>query len=112
MESAERAAQLRKEIERHNYLYHVLDSPEIDDTSFDKLFHELKDLEEAHPELRTPDSPTLRVGGPPVAGFSPHRHLVPMLSLDNAFGEDELRAFHDRIAKALGDEIEYFVELK
>ncbi len=112
MDLAARAAELRKEIERHNYLYHVLDSPDISDSEFDRLFHELKAIEEEHPDLHTSDSPTLRVGGPPVAGFPSHRHLVPMLSLDNAFGQDELRAFHERIVKGLGEEPEYFVELK
>ncbi|HSI73195.1 MAG TPA: NAD-dependent DNA ligase LigA [Fimbriimonas sp.] len=114
MDPATQAEQLRQEIERHNYLYHVLDSPEISDSQFDRLFRELVDLEAEHPQLRTSDSPTLRVGAPPVAGFSPHRHRVPMLSLDNAFGESELRAFDDRVRRGLDnpDKVEYYVELK
>src|SRR5262249_23043775 len=75
----ERAAQLREEVERHSYLYHVLDKPEIGDSEYDRLFRELRDIEAAHPELATPDSPTQRVGGAPLTGFQQHRHLVPML---------------------------------
>ncbi|HWA81980.1 MAG TPA: NAD-dependent DNA ligase LigA [Fimbriimonadaceae bacterium] len=112
MDVAARAAELRKLIEYHNYRYYVLDSPEISDTDWDKLLRELQDIEEAHPALRTPDSPTQRVGAEPVTHFPNHRHLTPMLSLDNAFGDDELRAFCDRITKALGEEAEYLVELK
>lgn len=112
MDPAARAEELRKLIEHHNYLYYVLDSPEIGDSDWDKLLRELQEIEVAHPELRTPDSPTRRVGAPPVAGFPPHRHLTPMLSLDNAFGEDELRAFYDRMTKAIGEETGLFVELK
>lgn len=114
MDPAERAAELRRLLERHAYLYYVLDAPEISDTEYDRLFRELQDLEAAHPELRTPDSPTARVGAPPVAGFLPHRHLVPMLSLDNAFSPDELRAFDDRVRRGLGstEPVLYSVELK
>lgn len=114
MSPAERAAELRQIIEHHAYLYYVLDSPEISDTQYDRLFRELQDLEAAHPELATSDSPTQRVGGPPVAGFPPHRHRVPMLSLDNAFSEAELRAFDERVRKGLERESEprYFAELK
>lgn len=112
MDPAGRAAQLRKEVEHHNYRYHVLDSPEISDSEYDKLLRELQDIEREHPDLQTPDSPTQRVGAPPVSHFPSHRHLVPMLSLDNAFGAGELRAFHDRIVKALGEEPQYLVELK
>ena len=108
-----RAAELRNELEHHNYLYYVLDSPEISDSEWDKLFHELKAIEDAHPELRTPDSPTQRVGAPAVAGFPSHRHLAPMLSLDNAFGHDELRAFDERVKRLLAaDQVRYFAELK
>ncbi len=114
MDPAERAAWLRREIERHNRLYYLHESPEISDTEFDRLFRELVDLESAHPELRTPDSPTQRVGAEPVAGFEQHRHQMPMLSLDNAFGEDELRTFDERVRRALGsaEDVEYFAELK
>jgi DNA ligase (NAD+) len=114
MDKARRAAQLRREIERHNTLYYVEESPEISDTEFDKLFRELVDLEESNPELRTPDSPTQRVGVMPIQKFEPHRHRVPMLSLDNAFGEDELKAFDARVKKALGteDDVAYECEIK
>ena len=109
-----RAAELRVEIERHNYLYYVEDKPEISDSQFDKLFRELQDLEQQHPDLRTPDSPTQRVGAMPVSKLPQHRHLTSMLSLDNAFGDDELRAFDERVRKGLGtkDAVEYNAELK
>lgn len=100
-------------LEHHNYLYYVLDSPEVSDSEWDALFHELKALEDAHPELRTPDSPTQRVGATPVSGFPNHRHLAPMLSLDNAFGHEELRSFDERTRRLLGVEaVRYFAELK
>jgi DNA ligase (NAD+) len=114
MNRAERAALLRAEIERHNRLYHHEDSPEISDTEYDRLFQELVEIEAQDPSLQTPDSPTLRVGSQPSEGFEEHSHLLPMLSLDNAFGEDELRAFDERVKKGLEteDEIEYEIELK
>jgi DNA ligase (NAD+) len=110
----QRAADLRSELERHNYLYYVLDQPEIGDSDYDKLFHELKAIEEEHPEARTPDSPTQRVGVAPVTEFSQHNHLVPMISLDNAFGEEEMRAFDERVKRGLetSEDIEYNAELK
>lgn len=111
---AERARELREQIERHNYLYYVLDAPEIGDSEYDRLFRELVALEESHPDVRTPDSPTSRVGVAPVTAFAQHRHLSPMLSLDNAFGHDELRAFDERVRRGLGSagSVEYFAELK
>lgn len=114
MDKAQRAAFLRREIERHNTLYYVHERPEISDTEFDKLFRELVDLEESDPSLRTPDSPTQRVGVMPIQRFEPHRHRVPMLSLDNAFGEDELRAFDARVKRALGtdEDVAYECEIK
>jgi DNA ligase (NAD+) len=114
MSVAQRAQELRELIERHNYLYYVLDSPEIGDSEYDALFRELTALEAESPELRTPDSPTQRVGASPVSAFPPHRHRVPMLSLDNSMGEEELRAFDDRVRRALerSEPVEYFVELK
>lgn len=113
MDVASRAAWLRSEIERHNILYYVYNRPEISDSEWDAMFRELQEIEEAHPELRTPDSPTLRIGAPPLEGFEQHRHLAPMLSLDNAFGEEELRAFDERVRKGLAlEEVEYFAELK
>jgi DNA ligase (NAD+) len=112
--SSDRAAWLRQEIERHNRLYHQHDQPEISDSEFDALLSELKALEDADPTLRTPDSPTLRIGSAPKEGFEQHQHAAPMLSLDNAFGEDELKAFDTKIKRFLDseDEIEYEVELK
>jgi len=113
MDVAARAAELRQILEHHNYRYYVLDAPEVNDSEYDRLFRELQDLEKEHPDLATPDSPTQRVGGLPVSGFKPHQHRMPMLSLDNAFGEDELRVFDDRVRKGLsGNEPEYHVELK
>ncbi len=114
MTTAERAAWLRQELERHNRLYYVEERPEIGDDEYDRLFHELRALEEAEPDLRTPDSPTQRVGALPVEKFTPYRHGLPMLSLDNAFGEAELRAFDERVKRALAteDEVRYAVELK
>lgn len=110
----ERAAWLRQEIERHNRLYHDHDAPEISDTEYDLLFRELVDLETAHPELLTPDSPTQRVGSLPITAFEQYRHAVPMLSLDNAFGEDELRAFDARVRRGLEvtEDVAYLCELK
>ncbi|MCH8977940.1 MAG: NAD-dependent DNA ligase LigA [Armatimonadetes bacterium] len=114
MPPKQRAAALRAEIERHDRLYYVEDSPEISDTEYDALFQELLLLEEENPELKTPDSPTQRIGAPPIDRFDQHRHLLPMLSLDNAFGEQELRAFDERVRKGLGteDEITYQAEPK
>lgn len=111
---AERAEILRRELERHNYLYYVLEKPEIGDSEYDRMFRELVDLEAEHPELRTPDSPTQRVGVAPVEGFATHRHLAPMLSLDNAFDEAEIRAFDERNRKTLGrsEALDYYAELK
>lgn len=114
MDLASRAAELRQFLEHHSYRYYVLDSPEISDSEWDKSFRELQDIEAAHPELKTLDSPTQRIGAPPIAGFESHRHLTPMLSLDNAFGHDELREFDRRVRRGLETEqdIEYFAELK
>jgi len=104
---------LRAEIERHNYLYHVLDRPEISDAEYDRLFRRLIKLEEEHPELVTPDSPTQRVGAPPADGFAPVPHAIPMLSLANAFDEDELRDFDRRVRELLGvDSARYVAEPK
>lgn len=114
MDVAARAAELRQALEFHSYRYYVLDSPEISDSEWDKLFRELQDIEASHPELKTSDSPTQRVGAPPVSGLETHRHLIPMLSLDNAFGHDELREFDKRVKRGLEteDDVEYFAELK
>ncbi len=95
----ERIAELRSLIRHHEYRYYVLDSPEVSDAEYDALFRELEDVEAAHPELITPDSPTQRVGGEPLPGFGQVRHGEPMLSLANAKNEDELRAWHARVVK-------------
>lgn len=109
-----RVQHLRDEIRRHEELYYVQASPEISDADFDALMNELKALEAAHPELLTPDSPTQRVGGRPAEGFATVEHLQPMLSLDNAYDEDDLRAFDERVRKGLAVETspEYVAELK
>ncbi|MFZ0034901.1 MAG: NAD-dependent DNA ligase LigA [Sedimentisphaerales bacterium] len=105
--------QLRGEIRRHDYLYYVLDQPQISDPQYDRLFAELKSLEEKHPELITPDSPTQRVSERPLEGFSTVRHAIPMLSIDNTYSAEELRAFDVRVAKGLGSrDYDYVVELK
>jgi len=104
---------LRDEIRRHDRLYYVLNSPEISDRDYDRLFAELKELENSHPELITPDSPTQRVSGEPLEGFGTVYHSVAMLSIDNTYDADELRAFDERVAKGLGGrDYEYVVELK
>ncbi len=99
MKPAARAAELRRILERANHAYYLLDKPEMSDAEYDRLFRELQALEEEHPDLRTPDSPTLRVGGEPATSFRKHRHLVPMLSLANAFTEAELREWEERNAR-------------
>jgi len=108
-----RVAELRGKIEKANYEYHVLDQPTISDEAYDALMRELQSLEEAHPELVTPESPTQRVGAAPAARFAPVQHAAPMLSLGNAFDEEELRAFDQRVRKLLArDEVGYVCELK
>jgi DNA ligase (NAD+) len=110
---AQRATELRRTIEHHNRLYYVEAKPEISDREFDVLLDELKKIEETHPELRTPDSPTQRVGGAPIEGFVTVTHRAPMLSIDNTYNSDELREFDRRVRKAVGGEaVEYVVELK
>jgi len=109
-----RAAQLRRDIEHHNYRYYILDDPEIPDAEWDRLLRELRALESEHPELVTADSPTQRVGVTPTDEFAEVRHRVPMLSLDNAFTDEDLRAFDRRVRERLGtgDEIDYSAEPK
>lgn len=108
-----RIDELRKEIRRHDHLYYVEAAPQISDRDYDRLYAELKKLEDEHPDLLTPDSPTQRVGGQPIEGFKTVRHAQPMLSIDNTYSEDELREFDKRIRKLLpGEAIEYVVELK
>jgi len=96
-----RAADLRRRIRRHNRLYYVEAAPEIDDRAYDRLYRELEDIERAHPELVTPDSPTQRVGGEPLTAFASVRHERPMLSLDNTYSRDELRGFDTRVRRLL-----------
>jgi DNA ligase (NAD+) len=104
---------LRKEIRRHDYLYYVLNQPKISDRQYDKLFAELKELEAANPQFVTADSPTQRVSDRPLEGFATVRHAVPMLSMDNTYNADELRAFDERVAKQLGNkDYDYIIELK
>jgi DNA ligase (NAD+) len=112
--SVERKIQkLRETIERHNRLYYLEDAPQITDAEYDRLFRELQALEAEHPELRTDDSPTQRVGGAPLAELGEVRHRTPMLSISNAFSEDEVRAFDKRVRDNLQvDEVEYAVEPK
>jgi len=108
-----RVEALRDTIRRHEYLYYVLDNPEITDAQFDQLMIELKKLEAEHPELVTPDSPSQRVGGKPREGFLKAPHSSPMLSLDNTYSEDELRSWERRVRELSGrEDIEYVAELK
>src|SRR6202451_813764 len=104
---------LREQIRRHEYLYYVLDQPEISDADFDKLMRQLKDLEAEHPNLVTADSPTQRVGGKPREGFVKVRHSSPMLSLDNTYNEEELRDWERRAHELSGrKDVDYVCELK
>ena len=115
MTPAKRAEALREEIRRHEELYYVQAAPEISDAAFDALMNGLKAVEAAHPELLTPDSPTQRVGGRPTESFAQVEHIQPMLSLDNAYNEEELRAFDERVRKGAGlgeARVAYVAELK
>jgi len=110
---AERAAWLTAELNRHLYAYHVLDAPTIPDAEYDKLFTELQQLEEVHPELVAPDSPTMRVGAPPLGQFAAVTHAVPMLSLNNGFTEEDVENFDRRVREGLDAlEVEYAAEAK
>src|SRR6266567_3793749 len=110
---ASKIENLREKIRHHEHLYYVLDAPELNDADFDQLMQELKKLEAANPELITPDSPTQRVGGKPREGFVKVEHSRPMLSLDNAYNEQELRDWDRRARELAGSEkIEYVCELK
>lgn len=118
MDPIARLQQLRAEIRRHEDLYYQHSAPEISDAAFDELMRELEALEQQYPDLVTPDSPTQRVGGQPVEGFASAEHLMPMLSLDNAYSEIELREFDERVRKGIGsalpgaEPIDYVAELK
>jgi len=110
---AKRAEHLRTELVRHEHLYYVLDAPEISDQAYDALMNELKQIEAAHPELVTPDSPSQRVGGKPAEGFKKVRHSRPMLSLDNAYSAEELADWDRRAHDLAGSlPVEYTAELK
>ncbi|MFH1335560.1 MAG: NAD-dependent DNA ligase LigA, partial [Candidatus Zixiibacteriota bacterium] len=113
--TVEKIKALREQINRHNYLYYVLDNPEISDAEYDRLFDELAELEKRYPELVTPDSPTQRVGAAPLEEFKTVRHSLPMLSLNKATSETEFLDFHRRVLELSGvDEkkIQYAVEPK
>lgn len=114
--AAAQAEELRAQLSHANYCYYVLDQPEIADAEYDKKLRELTDLETAYPELVTADSPTQRVGASPQSDFQPHSHRQPMLSLGNAFNDEELRAFDEKIKRHLGlaedAAVEYVTELK
>lgn len=111
---AARAAELRRTLERASYEYYVLDRPEISDLQYDRMYRELCDLEEQHAELRTLDSPTQRVGAPPQGQLAKHAHLLPMISLGNAFDDDELREWETRLTRLVGEDPQrtYTAELK
>jgi len=111
--AAQRIEELRTDLRRHEHLYYVMDAPEVSDAEYDALMNELKKLEAAHPELVTPDSPTQRVGGKPAEGFKKVRHSRPMLSLDNAYSEEELADWDRRVHELAGNlPVEYTAELK
>ena len=118
MTDAKRIAELRRLIREHEDRYYVLAAPTITDAEFDRLMTQLREIEARHPELVSPDSPTQRVGGRPAEGFATVEHLVPMLSLDNAYSDDDVRAFHDRVVRLLSTggapapEVAYVAELK
>jgi DNA ligase (NAD+) len=112
-EAKNRHAQLVEEIRRHDHAYYVLAQPTISDHEYDRLYHEVLDLEKAFPTLASPDSPTQRVGGQPLKGFESARHLQPMLSLDNTYSQEEIRDFVNRVRKLLPDEpLDWIVEPK
>src|SRR6266571_2947858 len=111
----QRLKELRDAIRRHEERYYIRNDPEISDEEFDRLLHELEQVEADHPDLVTTDSPTQRVAGRPVESFETVEHVMPMLSLDNAYNEGELRAFDERVRKAggLGEApVAYVAELK
>ncbi len=112
-QAEKRIEELRKLIRHHNYLYYVLNKPEISDAQYDKLMNELKELESKFPELITPDSPTQRVGAPPAEQFETVKHVRPMLSLDTAMEKEEIKKFDERVKRELGiSDVEYVAEPK
>ena len=109
----QRAAELHEKINHYNYRYYVLDAPEVSDAEYDRLMNELRHLEAEHPHLVTPASPTQRVGAAPAEGFAQVQHARPMLSLANAFNEEELQAWHRRVKGLLdGADFDMVCELK
>src|SRR5262250_1426740 len=111
--ATDRIEELRRQIRQHEYRYYVLDQPTISDYEFDQLMRELKKLEEEHPELITPDSPTQRVGGEPAKEFPTYTFSRPMLSLENAYSEEELRDWGRRVTELSETEsVDYVAELK
>src|SRR3954467_1764992 len=115
MDPLTRLTQLRHEIRHHEERYYIHNAPDISDEEFDRLVHELEHLEAEYPDLVTPDSPTQRVAGRPAEGFPTVEHIAPMLSLDNAYNEDELRAFDERVRRGAGrgdQPVAYVAELK
>src|SRR4051812_36867579 len=107
------ASEIRRKLEEHNHRYYVLDDPSIPDAEYDRLFRRLVELEAAHPELSGTDSPTMRVGAPPVSQFEPVKHRTPMLSLNNAFSDEEVTSFDERVRKILdAQSVDYAVEPK
>lgn len=112
-QARKRHTEIAEEVRRHDHAYYVLAQPTISDREYDRLYHELLDLEKEHPELATSDSPTQRVGGVPLKQFQPVKHLVPMLSLDNTYSQEELRDFVNRVQRILPDEtLDWMVEPK
>lgn len=119
LDPVKRAEDLARQIEHHRFCYYVLDRPEISDAEFDKLFHELEDLEQKYPDLKSPNSPTQKVGAPPSTEFRQVKHRVPMLSLSNAMSDEELEKWQERIIRALDitpeeakQKLQYVCELK
>ena len=106
-----RATALRKELDHHNHLYYVLDQPSIPDAEYDRIYRELVELEESYPDLVTPESPTQRVGDAPSEAFAPVKHHARMYSIDNAFSQEELKAWADRVARSVSN-VTYACELK
>ncbi|NNK38416.1 MAG: NAD-dependent DNA ligase LigA, partial [Xanthomonadales bacterium] len=112
-EARRRIEALRAEIAQHDYRYYVLDEPSIPDAEYDRLMRELQSLEAKYPEWITSESPTQRVGGEPLDRFAAVRHRTPMLSLGNAFSDEEIDAFHERVARGLEvDHVDYVAEPK
>ena len=110
---ARRIAQLSSELEDHNHRYYALAEPAISDGEYDRLMAELIELEERYPSLRSPHSPSQRVGGKPVSDFPTVSHATPMLSLDNSYSKEDIEAFHQRVTQGLSDEpLTYVAELK